>query len=167
MEKEEFLAQLKKEHDSILDILLKMSRSLMLEEVNHFRELLKKFNEEAGPHFRFDEEAVYPSLVDAYYPGYLAKLYTDHDLTIARYNELKKISSKPELNQEDFYNAMRHVRMMSQYISNCEILPISCIPLSEQQIKRIKAIYKKSRLESVNLNSWAISERNRKLLFFN
>lgn len=167
MEKEALLAQLKSEHDQINDTLLDMISALMREDLTQFKKLLKSFDEKAGPHFRFDEEAVYPSLVGIYYPGYLVKLYTDHDLAIARYNLLVDLFRKDNLTQSDFAEGIRHVRMIIHYISGCQILPIAKIPLDEEQIKRLKSIHKKSLSDNMGLTTWSDTQRNRKQLFFN
>jgi hypothetical protein len=167
MEKEALLAQLKSEHDQINDILLEMISTLMREDLIKFKKLLKSFDEKAGSHFRFDEEAVYPSLVGIYYPGYLLKLYTDHDLAIARYNLLVDLFRKDNLNQSDFAEGIRHVRMIGHYISSCEILPIAKIPLNEMQIQQLKSVHEKSYSENLGLVNWSDTRRNRKQLFFN
>jgi hypothetical protein len=166
-QKEALLAQLKSEHDQINDTLLDMISTLMREDLPKFKKLLKSFDEKAGQHFRFDEEAVYPSLVGIYYPGYLLKLYTDHDLAIARYNLLIDLFRKDNLTQSDFAEGIRHVRMISQYIAGCEILPIAKIPLNDDQIKRLKSIHKKSLSDNLGLTNWSGTQRNRKQLFFN
>lgn len=167
MEKEELMIQLTQEHDSILNILSKISCSLMTEQLDELKNLLNRFDEEAGPHFRFDEEAVYPSLVDVYYPGYISKLYTDHDLAIARFNQLKHLFAKPEPNASDFYDGIRQARMISQYITSCDILPIGHIPLNDQQIKKISSIHKRAKTENLSLICWSDTVRKRKQLYFN
>jgi len=167
MERKELLLQLDKEHDQIREMLQKLSISIMMEDVARFKELLVKFDKITGPHFRFEEEAVYPALVDIYYPGYISKLYTDHDLVIARFNELNNLLNKEEFSGSDYISCIRHLRMMDHYITGCEILPIKKIPLDDQQIRRLKAIHRKSKEEKLGLISWSDTRRNRKQLYFN
>ena len=166
MEKKELLLQLEKEHDQIREMLQKLSISIMIEDVERFKKLLVNFDQIIGPHFRFEEEAVYPALVDIYYPGYISKLYTDHDLAIARFNELKNLVNKEKFSESDYISGIRHVRMMGHYITGCEILPIKNIPLDDQQIKRLKTLHKKSKEEKLGLISWSGTRRNRKQLYF-
>ena len=167
MGKKELLLQLEKEHDQIREVLQKLSISMMMEDVERFKKLLVKFDQITGPHFRFEEEAVYPALVDIYYPRYISKLYTDHDLAIARFNELNKLVNKEKFSESDYISGIRHLRMMDHLITGCEILPIKNIPLDDQQIRRLKTIHKKSKEEKLGLISWSNTRRNRKQLYFN
>jgi hypothetical protein len=106
-------------------------------------------------------------MADLYSPGYITKLYTDHDLAIARYNQLKHLFSKEQLTSDDFYAGIRHVRMIAQYIDNCEVLPVRNIPLNQNQINRIANIHRKARMENLSLVSWADTRRRRRHLYFN
>jgi len=167
MDQNQLILQWNKEHSIIREILLELNSALILEDIEQCKCLLAKLDEIVGPHFRYEEEAIYPAMVDVYCPGYINKLYTDHDLTIARINQLKNLFNQDNFTEMDLTSAIRHVRMISHYITNCETLPINNVKFDEQLIMQIFNTHKKSLDENLSLISWSDTIRNRKQLFFN
>ena len=167
MDQNQLILQLNKEHSAIREMLMELNSALILEDIEQCKILLPKIDEMTGPHFRYEEEALFPAMVNIYYPGYINKLYTDHDLTIARINQLRNLFNQDCFTEMDFTSAIRHLGMIDHYITNCETLPTNDMQFDDTQIRQICNTRKKSLDENLSLVDWSDTIRNRKQLFFN
>ncbi|MER3406002.1 MAG: hypothetical protein C4289_13260, partial [Chloroflexota bacterium] len=64
------------------------------------RRVLGTLNEVAGPHFRFEEESLYPAL-RPFFSSYVDKLYRDHDGAIETARQLLELVSREQLSEEE------------------------------------------------------------------
>ncbi len=56
------IEEFREDHRKIRDLILELAASLRQHDVAQARELLASLDRLAGPHFRFEEEALYPAL---------------------------------------------------------------------------------------------------------
>lgn len=63
MSYQQFAEQFRAEHRQVRDLLLELQRSFEQQDTSRARELVEAIAALTGPHFRYEEEAVYPALV--------------------------------------------------------------------------------------------------------
>lgn len=167
MGKEYFFTEFRNEHRIIRDLILDMITAFLEKNVNKAGKLLGNLNTIAGPHFRFEEEALYPSLIPILGEGYINKLFTDHDLAIARAGKLKQLVGKDNFLEEEYTEGMNLLRALLPHVSDCEGLTIMVEKLEPQKVSYIIDCMEYARDKNLNLLNWASTERNRKLLNIN
>jgi len=164
MNRENFFKEFRQEHREIRDILFDMITSFAEEDFEKSGSLLKRLDTLTGPHFRYEEEALYPALIQVYGEAYINKLFTDHDLAIAR---AKKLSSKIRLaniDKDNITECINTVRSILPHVSDCEGLSIMVERLDEGIINTICESMEDARKENLSLIEWSETTRSRKPL---
>lgn len=167
MNKEYFLKTFRQEHQIIRDTLFDLITSFIQKDIDKAKELLTGLDEFTGPHFRFEEESLYPALIPIFGVHYINKLYTDHDLAIARAKRLATIIAFKNLDEEDYIMAINNVRSILPHVSDCEGLSIMVEKFEETKITTITDSMKEARKENISLMKWADTIRERKPLIIN
>jgi hypothetical protein len=121
---ETFGAIFREEHRAVRDLLLELVDAFEARDLGAARDLLGELAAAAGPHFRYEEESLYPALVPIFGAEYVDKLLGDHDLAIVSARRLVEITSADTLTEEEAREAVRLVRGILPHVSDCEGLTI-------------------------------------------
>ena len=162
-----FFTKFRNEHRIIRDLLLDLITSFLEKDMPKAGKLLDELNRITGPHFRYEEEALYPSLISIFGEHYINKLMTDHDLAIARAGKLKSLIEKENHNEEDYNNCLNLVRAILPHVSDCEGLTIMVEKLPEPKVDFIVQSMDAALSKNVPLLEWAEHTRGRKILSIN
>ncbi len=73
MTRETFFIEFRQEHQEKRDILFDMITSFVEKDFEKSATLLKRLDTLTGPHFRYEEDALYPSLIKIYGVPYNSK----------------------------------------------------------------------------------------------
>ncbi len=159
-----FFNEFRNDHRQIRDLVLGSITAITNENIEKAKKLLEKLDEVAGPHFRFEEEALYPKLIPIYGVGYIEKLYIDHDLAIARFERLKSILNKRNLNADEIETVISLLRELLPHLSDCEGLTIILELFDGKRIAKILKAMNNARKENLGLLAWSNTTRNRRHL---
>lgn len=151
------------EHRQVRDTLLSLMRAFQEQNLNRARFLLNQTATLTGPHFRYEEEALYPSLVEIFGEEYIEQLYGDHDRAIRTAKRLVQIAGKEALTEDDVKEAVRGVRSVLPHVSDCQGLAIMVECLSDTQVQAILDARERSLGAGLNLLQWADTVRARAL----
>jgi hypothetical protein len=161
-----FVRQFTGEHRIIRDLLLDMITGLITIDAGLCLEKLGTLATVTGPHFRYEEESIYPVLSRFYGDGYVEKLFTDHDMGIGRAFRLKEIIETEFEAKEARTEAINHVRGILPHVSDCQGLVIFAEKFEAYETDRVLETMKKAQEESYDLLSWASEIRRRRHLNF-
>ena len=159
-----FFNEFRNDHRQIRDLVMDSITSINNKDSEKVKALLSKLDDIAGPHFRFEEEALYPKLIPFYGAGYINKLFTDHDMAIARFERLSSLLSKNEMNNVEGNTAIFMIRGLLPHISDCEGLTIMLELFDGKRIEKISKAMNIARKENLGLLTWSNTLRNRKKL---
>jgi hemerythrin len=162
-----FFKKFREEHRIIRDLLLDLITAFLERDMPKAGKLLSELNAISGPHFRYEEEALYPSLVQIFGEPYINKLMTDHDLAITRAKKLKTIIEKGKNTKEDYLEGLNHIRAILPHVSDCEGLTIMVEKLPEPKLNFIIQTMDSAIAENIPLLEWAGNGRGRKALRIN
>jgi hypothetical protein len=115
----------------------------------------------AGPHFRYEEEALYPALVEIFGEEYVQKLLGDHDRAIGNAKRLIELARKDPLTDNDVAEAIRLLRMILPHVSDCDRLSIMVERISKPKVQAILTARDRSLSAGLNLLEWADQVRGR------
>ena len=158
---EEFSRIFREEHREVRDLLLALIDALADRDAVASRQLLTEVAAATGPHFRYEEEALYPALVELFGEDYIEKLLSDHDLAIANAARVDELVSTGTLSTHEVDEAVTAVRAILPHVSDCEGLSIMVEILPDTVVETIFAARAGARAEGLNLLEWAGSSRSR------
>lgn len=86
--------------------------------------LLGEIAAATGPHFRYEEESLYPNLVDVFGADYVDKLLGDHDQAVRTARRLVELAGQPQLSDAEVDEAVAGARSILPHVSDCDGLSI-------------------------------------------
>ncbi|MBI4303135.1 MAG: hemerythrin domain-containing protein, partial [Chloroflexi bacterium] len=119
------------EHRQVRDTLLDLILAFQERNRARIQSLLNQAAIYTGPHFRYEEEALYPALVEIFGEPYIRQLLRDHDRVIETAKKLIGLAGKDSITDDDVMEATRLIRAMLPHVSDCEGLSIMVELLSE------------------------------------
>ncbi len=156
-----FSTTFREEHRQIRDTLLDLIRALEARDRARIGELLERTAALAGPHFRYEEEALYPALVEIFGQDYVEKLLGDHDRAIGGARRLVELAGRDLSGEEEVAEATRIVRGILPHVSDCDGLSIMVEVLPDDTVQSIFAARERSLGEGLDLLTWAEKVRGR------
>lgn len=149
------------EHRQVRDALLYLIEAFEARDKGRAQELLSKIAGLTGPHFRYEEESLYPSLTVIFGEEYIEKLRGDHDWAIGAAKKLDELANSPEITKEVAAKATGLVRGILPHVSDCDGLSIMVERLPEEKVADILDTRLQSLDAGLNLIEWADTVRGR------
>lgn len=149
----------KDEHRAIRDLLFDLVQAFRSRDqagVNFFVNNLVGL---AGPHFRYEEETLYPALLDLVSQEQVLNLLNDHDYAIAAIRKLKQLGSQSELTALDSRTGADCAQDLIAKVFRCDGLSIVIERLPEQSIRETMSARSRAVEANLNLLQWAGSIR--------
>lgn len=159
---EEFARIFRQEHRRVRDGLLDLVEAFRARDRSRAQALLGEIAELTGPHFRYEEESLYPALVGIFGPAYVEKLLADHDRAIAAARRLTEIAGGDELGEEHVREATELVREVLPHVSDCEGLSLMVERLDDEAVQSILDARGRALGEGLDLLRWAEGIRGRR-----
>lgn len=163
---ERFSEEFTEEHRQVRDMLLNLITCIIQ---NDREASINQLNELAvltGPHFRYEEESLYPILTRFYGDGYVTKLFTDHDVAIGRAFAIAAIFEEQFDVKEKRTVAINHVRGLLPHVSDCQGLIMFAEKFDDQEIQEVLDTKTRVLDDNYDLITWASSVRERKYCKF-
>ncbi len=154
-------AQFKEEHREIRDTVYALVAALREGRVPEARRQLDRLNRLAGPHFRYEEETMYPAL-RSYFPRYyIDEKIKDHDGAIETGRYLAPLLQQDELTPQQREEAAERALALIIHVSDCDGVAVIMERLPEADLVRIAANREEAYRQNVPLLEWAQSIRGR------
>ncbi len=154
------IAEFRADHRQVRDGLIELTNALQAKNVQRARELLGEIDKLVGPHFRFEEEALYPAL-RVFLGEYVDDLIKEHDGVIATARAAAELLQKSELSDSEAKEAAKNARALLVHVSNCDGLGILAERLSAPELGQLGEKLAAARKAGVPLLQWAASIRSR------
>jgi len=164
MNRESFFKEFRQEHREIRDLLFDMITSFLKHDFEKSGALLERLDSLTGPHFRYEEEELYPALIEIFGEQYINKLLTDHDLAIARAKKLSSMIKAGSKEKEDITDCVNTVRSILPHVSDCEGLSIMVEKLDDKVVDSICNSVEEARKANIPLIEWSETSRTRQPL---
>ena len=164
MVKLDAIAEFREDHRKVRDGLLEIIAALQLKDVGSARDILGKLNVLVGPHFRYEEETLYPAL-RVFLGEYVDQLIKEHDGVIATAQACAQLLSKDKLTDEESRQAADAARALLVHVSNCDGLAILSERLDKKELDDLGEKFAAAREKGVSLLDWAarIRKNNSKI----
>ncbi|GAA1869094.1 hemerythrin domain-containing protein [Actinomadura bangladeshensis] len=158
---QEFTDVFRTEHRGVRDLLLDLVEAFRLRDTERVRELVRAVDAATGPHFRYEEESMYPQLVAVFGAEYVAKLLTDHDGAIRNVRRLYGLAEHDRLTPRLAEHGIALTRQILPHVSDCDGLSIMVETLPDDTVEAILATRRDARAAGLTLLTWAATARDR------
>lgn len=158
---DQFSKVFREEHRQIRDALLDLISAYSKRDQDQIQSLLQQVATLTGPHFRYEEETLYPALTAIFGQEYVESLLSDHDSAIGTAKKLVDLAGKGSLSEEEANQAVSMVRGVLPHVSDCDGLSIMVERLPEKQVQSILDARDRSNQAGLNLIQWASQIRKR------
>lgn len=149
------------EHRNVRDALLDLIQAFQQRSKPRMQELLQMIAALTGPHFRYEEESLYPALAEIFGAEYIEKLFGDHDRAIGKAKRLVEVAAQESLCDQDVAEATKHIRAILPHVSDCDGLSIMVERLPAEKVQAVFKARDRCRKDGLNLIQWAESVRQR------
>lgn len=154
------IEEFREDHRKVRDALLGIASALEQRDVLKAREILNGLNTLVGPHFRYEEEALYPAMKQ-FLGEYVDQLIEEHDGVIKTAKDCAQLLSKDSLSDQEANEAIKAARSLLVHVSNCDGLGILIERLTSQELSSMAEKYSQVRKEGVPLLEWADTIRKK------
>ncbi|WP_171075164.1 hemerythrin domain-containing protein [Nonomuraea basaltis] len=157
------------EHRQVRDLLFALIDAFKSGEYARVSKLVAALSAMIGPHFRYEEEALYPGLRSIFGSAYVDKLLSDHDDTIRNIRELTELAELAMLNDLEEIGegqaewGIELAREILPYVSDCDGLSLMVETLPEDDVVHILATRDVARETNIDLLTWARTIRPRRV----
>jgi len=108
------------EHYQTRDNLLELSDAIDEGDLDRAEELVHEVNGDAGPHFQYEEDSLYPALIPFFGEEKVKELVAEHDEAIEAARTLAELTAQDELTEEEKQEALRAIPDIMVHVSDCE-----------------------------------------------
>lgn len=154
------IAEFREDHRKVRDELLELMEALQSKDIATARKILGKINVVVGPHFRYEEETLYPAL-RVLLGEYVDQLLKEHDGVIATARSCADLLKKDSLTDGEAKQAATAARTLLIHVSNCDGLSILSERLSKKEIDNLSEKLADARKAGVPLLDWAETIRGK------
>ncbi len=158
---DQFTQMFREEHRAVRDVLLDLIQAFQERDRARIQDLLTQTAALTGPHFRYEEESLYPGLVEILGEEYIQKLLRDHDVAIGTAKKLVELAGKEPLTDDDAALAVLLVQSILPHVSDCDGLSIMVERLPEEKVEAFFTSRDDARRANLNLLQWAEEVRGR------
>lgn len=154
-----FSSEFREEHRAVRDGLLALADALQKKDSDTAQAQLSSIAVLTGPHFRYEEEALYPALVPFFGSDHVKSLYHDHDGAIAGAERLVELVGQSPLGEDEIAESTSIIRSILPHVSDCDGLSIMVERLSDGEVEEIFAARDRCNDAGLDLLSWASEVR--------
>jgi hypothetical protein len=154
-----FALVLRGEHRVIRDLLLLLADAFELRDTEGIRSIFGEFASFAGPHFRYEEEALYPGFAPILGPEYANRLRVAHEVAIASAQRLEELSRLQELTEEDVDEAVWLVHTILPHVSDFEGPGVIVELLTDETVGSVLQTRETARRAGFDLLTWSAEVR--------
>jgi hemerythrin-like domain-containing protein len=164
MEKIDAIAEMRKDHNKVRDILLDLIDAIKRLDVTKAFELLLILDKLGGPHFRAEEEVMYPLLKKFFGEEYYNRLLEEHDRVIKAATHLAETLGKGSITPQEAEELIKLIQSeILPHPITCSGLEIFMERLSSEELDKIAESLLAARKEEVPLLEWSQTIRTRKV----
>lgn len=148
------ISEFREDHRRVRDDILSITEALRNKDVEKARDILGELNVLVGPHFRYEEEVLYPAL-RKFLGEYVDQLLKEHDNVIETAKVCAGLLAKDELTDQESEDAQKAAMALLVHVSNCDGLAILSERFNREELDDLGRKFAEAREKNVPLLEWA------------
>lgn len=121
---DEVIETFQEEHRQTRDKCLELSDAIEAGDLDRAEELVHEIDAAAGPHFQYEEDALYPALIPFFGEEKVKELVAEHDEAIEAAETLAELTSQDSLTEDEKQEALRALPNIMVHVSDCDGLTV-------------------------------------------
>lgn len=154
-EKHDAIENFTEEHRQVRDTLMDLVGAVKEDDVETAREKLAEIDELSGPHFRYEEETLYPALVEYFGEEQVIDLVEEHDEAIETARELNELLQDETIPEDERNSIVETVSPLLVHVSDCEGLTIYMEEMSDETLDKVAESRERALEENAPLTEYA------------
>jgi len=155
------IAEFRDDHRKVRDFILDIVDAIDKRELARAGEILGNLDAMVGPHFRYEEEDLYPVL-KKFLGEHVDELVGEHDGAIDTAKACAGLLQKGSLTDEECAAAKKAAMGLLVHVSNCDGLAILAERFSKEELDGLGERYMAAREKNVPLLQWADTIRGKR-----
>jgi len=148
---EEFITTFRDEHNELREVLLSLEEALQNNDSERALEAIEQMAALAGPHFHYEQEALYPALAEVHGDEQLEKLLEQHEEAVEAARQLAELAEQEALDEQAAEYGAQLVRQLLPHVAEPDELAVMVEVLEPQTIKKLHKAHKESRKKGATL----------------
>jgi hypothetical protein len=148
------IIEFREDHRKVRDYLLDLADAAEAGDVAKAGGILGQVDTLIGPHFRYEEETLYPAMKE-FLGDYVDSLIEEHGGAIETAKTAAKVLSQPTISEEEGQVVAKAAKALLVHVSNCDGLNILAERFSQQKLDDLGEAFAQSRAAGVPLLRWA------------
>jgi len=142
------------EHRQTRDKCLELSDAIEAGDLDRAEDLVAEIDQAAGPHFQYEEDALYPALIPFFGEEKVKELVTEHDEAIEAAETLAELTSQNDLTEAEKQEALRALPDIMVHVSDCDGLTVYLEKADEDVFEEIEASMKEANEQGLTLTEY-------------
>ena len=148
------ITEFRDDHRKVRDGIIDITAAIKAKDLDKARGILGQLNEITGPHFRYEEEDLYPAMRE-FLGEYVDTLISEHNTIIETAKVCSELLAKDALTDEESAEAQKAAMALLVHVSNCDGLAILSERLDQKGLDDLGDKFQKARDAGVPLLDWA------------
>ncbi|MFQ5441920.1 MAG: hemerythrin domain-containing protein [Thermodesulfobacteriota bacterium] len=148
------IAEFREDHRKVRDGILEITQALKEKDLARAREVLGRLDALTGPHFRYEEEYLYPALRE-FLGEYVDQLISEHDKIVETAKVCAGLLAKDTLTDQESEDAQKAAMALLIHVSNCDGLAILSERFTGEDLDKLADRFMDARKANVPLLEWA------------
>lgn len=149
-----FIPGFEADHRAVLDGLLAIQAAVLKGDLPAARKVLGELNEMVGPHFKFEDEYLYPVL-RRFLGNRVDQLYQEHDAAVEGAQALATLFEKDVLTPEERERAVGTLPTFFGHVANCDGLRLLAERLDPEEQDQLADKFEATKKERLLLTERA------------
>jgi hemerythrin superfamily protein len=149
----DYIQEFRNDHEWVIDTLSSLKQAVTESDFGKAREIVESLDKNVGPHFLFEEEALYPAL-RTFLGEYIDELLGEHEGALEVVSGLKELLAGESLSDENRRKVERFISAFYVHASNCDGLALLAKRLSDAQQKELSEKLQWARQTGKPLTVW-------------
>jgi len=152
--REQVIETFQEEHREVRDTLLELSNAIEADDMERARALVQEANEHTGPHFQYEEDALYPALVPFFGEEKVKELVGEHDEAIDAARTLADLTQQDSLSEDERQEALRALPDMLVHVSDCDGLTVYLEKADDEIFEEIEQSMEQAHEQNLTLTEY-------------
>jgi hemerythrin len=148
---QDFIKGFQNDHRKVIDHLIELQAAIQADEMPKARDILKSLDRLVGPHFKFEEEHLYPEL-RLFLGERIDEMLKEHEGAVSITGSLVNYLSKDKHSQEEKKAALRDLSGFFVHAANCDGLVLLAERLTEEKRRELTEKFQQTKKEKVLLS---------------
>lgn len=148
------------DHQKVVGALFELRQAIAASDIGRVRSILNGAEDLVGPHFKFEELYLYPTLEQFLGESYIKRLVNEHDGVFRSVRRIAQLAGKHSWSDDDQRSAQANLDLIYEHPISCDGLSLWMERLSPEERQQLLDKMQEIRRQGTRLSEYCV-ERQR------